>query len=82
MSKDLSSIGVSKAWLEQKSYGNKVKDSGVVDDGILTGNELDSCGLEGDEKKQLISDFLKELDMSEVDVVEITTQNAKELFGI
>ncbi len=65
MSKDYSSIGVSKAWLDQKTYGEKVKDSGAVDDGILTLNELETCGLEGDEKKQLISDFLAELGMSE-----------------
>ncbi len=72
MSKDYSSIGVSKAWLEQKAYGNKVKDSGAVDDGILTLNELESCGLEGDEKKQLISDFLAELGMSEEEYNQFT----------
>ncbi|MBQ2984142.1 MAG: annexin [Candidatus Gastranaerophilales bacterium] len=73
MSKDYSSIGVSKAWLEQKTYGDKVKDSGAVDDGILTLNELESCGLEGDEKKQLISDFLSELGMSEEEYNQFTS---------
>lgn len=64
MSKDYSTFGLNKTWVENHGFYDKLKDQKVLDDGFLTLEELEKCELDSADKEQLISDFLNELGMS------------------
>lgn len=81
MNKDYSSFGLNKTWVENHGYLDKLKNQKVLDDGFLTLSELQDCELDDNDKKQLISDFLEELGMSDEEyeefnnAIEEETQN-------